>query len=221
MRKLLFALCLFADIALPQIVTSNGAVLLSNGHPVLTTAGVSGTLTLTPSTGATSVNITSVGTANWAVWGAAASVTPSDTMSGGSGTITLANPDTINSYGSSPRTISWTNGTPTGSGSLTAGVYDGTVGGTNWTITMPADTTLRTAYVYVEMFNATTTAFACSLSDASASPQSYTGFTAGASTVDGTVQISYKAASSAQTLTCTWKFSVGSGNIVVQGVAHT
>jgi hypothetical protein len=178
-----------------------------------------GTLTLTPSVSSATVNLTSVGAVDWASWNATTSLTPTNRKSGGGSTISVTDANAQGSYSNDARTITWSDGTPNGSGSETAGIYDSTTTGGGYAFVVTADTTARIAYFYLALFNATTTSFACSLSDSSASPQSYTGFTTGAVIEDGIVQVNYSANSTAQTLNCLWSFSVGSGSVNIQAVA--
>lgn len=166
-----------------------------------------GSLTLTPTISAAAVNLTTVGTIDWAMWGASGSVTPSNTKLGGGGLITLTNPDTVGSYGNDNRTISWSDGTPNGTGTLTAGIFDNT-GVNPFTITFPADPTSRRAFVYLAYFQVTASLLSASLSDSSASPQSTTIFT-NAALGDGVAQIDYAANSPGQSLICTWIASAG------------
>ena len=177
-----------------------------------------GTLVLTPSTSGVTVNLTAVGTLDWVEW-STNSLTPLNHMSGGAGGISVTNIGTINSYSNDPRTITWFNGTPNANGSETSGIYN--AANVQFSFSVPTDTIARVAYFYLSLFQATTTSFACSLSDASASPQSYGGFTAGGTVVDVIVQVNYSANSASQTMTCTWNYSAGSGSVNVQAVAVT
>lgn len=171
-------------------------------------AAQAGTLVLTPSISTTAVNLTTVGTTDWAEWAVSGTVAPTNTKSGGGAVIGLTNPDTIGSYSNDNRTISWTDGTPNASGSGTLGIFDNS-GTSPFTITFPASTTPQRAFVYLAYFQVTASTFSCSLSDSSASPQSTAIFTNGAALGDGVAQIDYTANSSAQTLTCTWIATAG------------
>ena len=85
-----------------------------------------GTLTLTPSVSAATVNLTTVGTVDWASWNATNSLTPTNRKSGGGSTISVTDVNTQGSYSNDLRTITWSDGTPNGTGSETAGIYDST-----------------------------------------------------------------------------------------------
>lgn len=176
-----------------------------------------GLLILSPSVSGATVNLTAVGSTDWAVWNANGVVSPSSTKSGGGSTISLSTADTLGSYTNDPRTITWSNGTPTGSGSETGGNFDSATGGL--TFSLPASTVVQRAYLYLGGFNATTTSLVASLSDGSAATQTYLGFTAGATSQDYVVAIDYQANSSGQTLSVVWKFLTGSGNVTFQAVA--
>lgn len=176
-----------------------------------------GLLILSPSVSGATVNLTAVGSTDWAVWNANGVVSPSSTKSGGGSTISLSTADTIGSYTNDPRTITWSDGTPTGSGSETGGNFDSATGGL--TFSLPASTVVQRAYLYLGGFNATTTSLVASLSDGSAATQTYLGFTAGATSQDYVVAIDYQANSSGQTLSVVWKFLTGSGNVTFQAVA--
>ncbi len=176
-----------------------------------------GLLVLIPSVNGATVNLTAVGSTDWAVWNANGVVAPSSTKSGGGSTIAVATADAVGSYTNDPRTITWSNGTPNGSGSETGGNFDSATGGL--TFTFPASTVAQTAYLYLGGFNATTTSLVASLSDGSAATQTYTGFTAGATSLDYVVAIQYQANSGSQTLSVVWKFLTGSGNVTWQAAA--
>jgi hypothetical protein len=178
-----------------------------------------GTLILTPTVSAATVPLTTQGTVDWASWNATNSLTPTNSKSGGGATISVTDVNAQGSYSNDPRTITWSDGTPNGTGSETAGIYDSTAGSGGYIFTLPASTTPMIAYLYLAMFNASSTTLIASLSDSSASTQTYNGFTAGASVVDVVMQINYSANSGSQTLSVTWEMVTGSGSVNVQAVA--
>jgi hypothetical protein len=116
-------------------------------------------------------DLTSLGTSDWVIYGSA-SVTPNESMSGGSGigalsfTDTLTNPQGLGSTstGRDPN-YSWTNGTSTpsssGSGSnITTHVSDPAVGnggsasiGHTFSLTVDADTSLSQLYIWMGATN--------------------------------------------------------------------
>lgn len=161
-------------------------------------------LTLTVTKTSAAVNLTSLGAANWVAW-FSGSTTPSQSKSGGSGSITasIIGGGSPSYYSGDPRTISWTDGTPTTSGSSDEGTFNSNFNvGAGFDVVFPADTTTKTAYLYVGYFDANAKITA-TLSDASAGPSSDTTTLGGTinTSFNGVVQVDYSAASAGQTLT--------------------
>lgn len=132
--------------------------------------------------------------------------------------------DNVNqSSGGSALTLSWTDGTPTSSGSDTAYVW-ATSGGNfpqNFAFTLPAGTGTHTAYVYVNQFQCSTATFTAALSDSSSAPYTDTSLSSVSALNFGRYKVVYNAASNSQTLNVTWACSAGSASsiLMMQGVA--
>lgn len=164
----------------------------------------------------TTLNITAQGYTDYALWnlgsGSGTTVAPTIRKSGGGSLIgsmtrTVA---TLDGFTALLRATSWSDGTPTASGSNTNGLYNTlnsggtTTNGADCSFTVPADTTTRECYFYIGAFASNVT-LTCTLSDGSAGPTSDTsmvnGSTDGADTSDGVFKITYSAGSAGQTLT--------------------
>ncbi len=187
-----------------------------------------GSLTKTAATTSTAaVNLTTEGTLGWANWEAAvASWAVSQTMSGGL-TISAAGTGGAGgaSYGGDARTISWTNGTPTGSGSSSNGRYTSGGAPNGVTITVPASTTAYKVRLHTGVYSGIATITA-SLSDASAGSvaDSTTFDSVSASTFfPGYIEFDYQANSAAQTLSVAFVLTTdyGGGNVAMMGVTIT
>jgi hypothetical protein len=173
---------------------------------VVSISAHAGTLVLTPTITTAAVNLTTVGTTDWAKYNVTQggpTIVPSNIKLTGGGLITMTNPDGVGEYSNDNRTISWTDGNNNTTGSETTGVFDNT-GANPFTITVPASTTPQTLFVYLAYFDMQASTFSCSLSDSSASPQSTSIFIVNSVLGDGVARIDYAANSSGQTLTCTW-----------------
>ncbi len=151
------------------------------------------------------VDLTALAGQDWACWdGSSASYTPQQRKSGGGSLISGAvfGSGTASLYPSSGRTFSWTNGAPTASGSSSGGDYNSNNSGTGngMVVTMPADTNVRTARFYGHYYDSDVRITA-SLSDASVGNQTSDALTGSAFTSEfWYVEVSYAAASAAQTL---------------------
>lgn len=174
-------------------------------------SGGTGSLALLVTVSSTTVNLTSLGGTDYAVY-SAGGATPDTRKSGGGSIITATCAGAPSPYGSDPRTISWADGTPTASGSSTNGTYYGAFGSTyGWTVTFPADTTTRTANIYCGVYQDTMKVLA-SLSDSSAAPGTdTTTLTDLSAHTAGVISVTYKAASSGQTLTIQFGETIGTG----------
>ena len=159
------------------------------------------------------VNLTTVGTSDWIHWSG-----PQRKATGGSqiSNYTLVHGGTAATYGNDPRTLSWSDGTPTTSGSNPNGVYMPGIGN-GFQITVPADTTTRTATIYVGGW-LSSGQLTATLSDGSAS--AYTSpVLSGSGQYDGAYSLTYTAGATGQHLTATWTQTAGGGNVTLQGVA--
>jgi hypothetical protein len=189
-------------------VTTPASFSLTN-TPV-TTGG--GSLRGSGTSATTAVNLTTEGSLDWVHWGDT-SLNRKAGVTAQLSTYTKVGTGTAEPYNNDPRTLSWTDGTPTGiSSNNRDGLYiNGT--GQGFSFTAPADTTQRTLVVHVGGYNSGGTLTAL-LSDGSAA--SFTDTTAAASgQYDRNYTLIYSAASAGQTLTVTWKMSSGSGNVTL------
>lgn len=180
-------------------------------------------LTMNVSLSSSAVNLTTVGLVDWVDWNNSSTAT--DWKSGGGHTIpdpTLYVGGGFGTYTNDARTISWTDGTNTGTSSNTAGCYNNGVVGTGLQLVFTADTTVRTVYIYPAVYNMTSAAHVtATLSDASAGPASdTTTLVSAASTLaDGVIQLIYSAASGGQTLTVVWTSQTSGGTTNLQAAA--
>jgi hypothetical protein len=158
-------------------------------------------LTLTTTTlGNGNVDLTSEGTVDWAHWGLDNTNSFDDKATGGTAISNLA-ASPAGSFGGSPFTASWSDGTPHMDESQTSsGVLENQ--GSTMTITAPADTTLRTLRVYVGV-QGSSAQLDVSLSDDSATAATAT--LTSDQTLNVCYEIVYRAASSGQTVTVSWK----------------
>ncbi len=167
------------------------------------------------------VNLTSLGTSDWACWGYSSDSSFDDDASGGSQISTLINIGPIYSYRYSGNSIQygWSNGTPDSSVSSTdTGLYIPRAGN-GYSFTAPADTTTRVLRVYMGAYqsNATVTA---TLSDGSASTYSSTALNdPNGTSTNGYFDFTYSAASSGQTLTVKSTGNSNNGNVTIQAAA--
>lgn len=159
-------------------------------------------LTLSLTSSSSAVDLSALGVDNWAEW-EGGSYTPSNTKSGGAGTIsaTYYVTDQTNTATGLPVTISWTGGTPVASGSSTSGLLNEGGWGQGYSVTFDADTSTREARIFFGGFDSETN-ISCHLSDASATVDDQT--LAGVSNGFGSgyAVVTYSAASAGQTLTC-------------------
>jgi hypothetical protein len=135
------------------------------------------------------------------------SFTATNKRSGGGATLTATitgggGPNTVGDG----RTVSWSNGTPTASGSSTTAVYNSSfASGAGVIYTFPASTSVRTAWLVVGPYNTSTCRVQASLSDGSATAinDTTTMVGPGGTTNPGVLIFSYSANSAGQTLTIT------------------
>lgn len=194
-------------ITAPGVTTSYTASFIASGTPIITPS-ITGTVT----TASTAVNLTTTGTSDWAHW-----YGYDHKAAGGSqiSRYTVVGVGTVSNYANDLRTMSWSDGTPTISGSNKNGIYiSGT--GKGFSFTAPADTTTRTLNVYAGGWKSGGKLTA-HLSDGSAPdyintvPQSATG------QYNGNWTITYTAASSGQHITVSWVQNSGTGNVTLNG----
>jgi len=185
------------------------------------------------------VNLTSVGDADWAVWGYASSGTstslsPDESMSGGSGISDLTDidpgtDDALRGLGQYHinHTFNWSNGTSTPSATgAYAGLQHNVAAtyqtGDGFSFTVPADTTKRRLIVYTAVHYAVGELTA-TLSDGSAAALTLVHDAKDGVNSPSRFVIDYAAASDGQTLTITfvstWNSKDGCGNVQIYAVA--
>lgn len=186
-----------------------------------------GQLTQTVTISGATVALTTVGAVDWSDFGGT-STTATDWKSGAGNTIPtpslIGAGSSTGGYTNDPRSIGWTDGTfvPTNAGS-TNGIFNaGGNSGNGFQLVLPADTNVRTVWIYLGGFDiATAATVTCSLSDGSAASQTdnttLTG--SGGTSVDGVVKLVYQANSSAQSLTLQWFINANTGNVTLQAAA--
>lgn len=186
---------------------------------------VAGTLTQNTATVSLTIALT-----DYAIWNGSWAATA--VRSGGGATITNPIPTAgafSMTYTSDPRTVTWTGGSISATGSMNNGIWvSGVVGGSystgaGYSLTFPADTTPRNAVLYFGIFSCTTWITA-TLSDGSAPPLTLTSTAVAASvTSPHVVDFTYAANSPGQTLTIKVTMQVNSGdpfaNVALQAAA--
>jgi hypothetical protein len=213
-------------VTVNAIATASG-VAQSNVGTATYSIGVgggtlSGTGTAVKATSA--VNLTTLGTSDWAHWGQS-SATAFDHKSAGGSQIsneTVVGSGTVGQFTDSIQQTTWTDGTPTASATSSPnGIY---ITGVNngFSFTVPADTTKRTLTVYVGGYKSGGKLTA-HLSDFSTGDYTDSSMSGTATGTDGShfygyYTLSYAAASTGQSLTVTWSMAsdAGSGNITMQ-----
>jgi hypothetical protein len=189
---------------LTAVATDNeGAMTTSDPINVTALATTGGTLSgdvFSPPSNHT-VNLTTEGTLDWGHWGLNG---PANFDHKSGVTQQISNMTRIGTNGTgyflgSPTTSTWTDGTPTASGSTEGGIVTGELG-SGYEITVPADTNVKTLRLYVGTWIGQGRMEAA-LSDGSAPVYVDTSLNScGLATFDGTYTIQFKAASAGQTL---------------------
>jgi hypothetical protein len=183
-----------------------------------TAAATPGSPSLSGSSATTSgpINLTTLGTADWAHWGltATASFDHKTGITSQIPTYTLTVGGTVGRAVLYTNNYVWSDGTPTGSGSTPTGVYIGGVGHGSQLV-LPADNvTARTLKLYVGL-NKVLGKLTATLSDGSAAP-----FTDAVDNPTGTTYrtyaLTYRAASPGQTLTVAWSLQTDHGGGSIQ-----
>ncbi|MBA3936440.1 MAG: immunoglobulin domain-containing protein [Planctomycetes bacterium] len=175
----------------------------------------------------TAVNLTAVGTIDWAHWGAGSGVSPwFDHKASGGGQISQIAAINNGPFGNDANSLmvcSWSDGSPTASATGTTSDIRMINTGDGVTITVPADTSPKTLRIYVTVYNAGGT-FSAHLSDGSA-PDYADGsfFSTGGSSAACYVLV-YSAATGGQTLSVSWRMggqlgSWGSANLHAAALA--
>ena len=174
-----------------------------------------GALTGSGTSASTASSLTTEGPADWVHWGDA-SLNRKAGVTAQISTYSVVGSGGVHSYGNDPRALSWSDGTPTATGSNSNGLYiSGAKNG--FSFTAPADTTTRVLTVHVGGWNSSGTLTA-HLSDGSAA-DFVDSTTAASGQYDRNYTLTYNAASAGQTLTISWVMAAGAGNVTLNGAA--
>ena len=175
------------------------SAILCTGYPSAKGATLEGSSALVPD--GSNINLTVEGTADWAHWGlnGADSFNHKEGVVAQISTFTLLGTNSVEPYYAKAHHYTWTDGTPTvtstnNSGVLVRGLTNG------FELTLPADTALKRARVYVGV-NAAEGQFEATLSDASVPSYVDTSLVHDTQRLDGVYALSYAAASPEQFLT--------------------
>ena len=200
---------------------ANGKVYLGTFDKVLNVYGVfpvttGGTLTGSGNSNTGAVDLTGEGAADWVHWGETTLIR----KTGVAAQISTYSPigtTTVGVYGNDPRSLNWSDGTPTASGTNNKrGVFiSGLQSG--YYITLPADITTRTLTLHVGGWNSGA-ALNVHLSDGSA-PDFVDTVAPVSGQYDRNYTLTYSAASAGQVLMVTWTMVSGAGNVTLSGAA--
>jgi hypothetical protein len=165
--------------------------------------------------GSAGTSLTSGGTSDWAKW-------PNyiHKATGGAqiSNFTKLGASSVQNYTNDPRPVSWTDGTPTTTGTNdTTGVYIAGIGN-GLQISVPADTKTRTLLIYVGGW-LSGGKFMAHLSDGSAADFVNTSFSSTTGQYDAVYTLTYHAATSGQQLVVQWTQASGTGNVTLQAAA--
>lgn len=164
-------------------------------------------------------NLTTTGTTDWIQWNQSVVERKS---TGGSqiSTYTVVGGGTPVNQTTAYITVSWSDGTPDASGSVTTGLLNArSANNQGFSFTCPASTTSHTCIGYLPYHIGAAT-FVAHLSDSSAADFTYHAPNTGGN-VPEVFTCSYKAASAAQTVTYTWTSDTfGSQGVIIQGAAY-
>jgi hypothetical protein len=181
-----------------------------SGTGSLTGSGVAGN--------GNTVDLTAEGTDDWAHWGYSGTAIDHKSVSGSAvNHITETHVGSPLQYANNTNGYSWSDGTPTASAVANkTGIYIVGVGN-SFTISAPADTTLRTLKLYIGGWSSTATLIA-HLSDTSAADYVDSSFSNLSDSYYAVYTLTYKARSAGQTLTARWQVASGSGgpNVTLQ-----
>jgi hypothetical protein len=178
-------------------------------------AATGGSLAGSGDSSTNAVNLTGEGGADWIHWGDSA-LNRKAGVSPQLGTYAVVGSRSATVYGNDLRTMSWSDGTPSGSSTNRTGLYISGVGN-GFSFAAPADSSSRTLAIHVGGWNSAGTLTA-HLSDGSAADFVNTTPTASGQ-YDRNYLLTYQAASAGQTIRVTWTVAAGSGNVTVNGAA--
>jgi hypothetical protein len=176
-------------------------VTLDSATLFAASGGGPGTVSGSFATPASSINLTTEGTSDWAHWGFGSS-TAFNHKSGvlsEIGNVTKLGGSSVFWLNDNPTSFSWTGGTPTASATNTqSGIFTPGIG-TGFQFNVPADTDEKTLKIYTGLWRATGRLEAA-LSDGSAPPYVDTTLTNASGTSNGVYTITFKAAGPGQSL---------------------
>lgn len=196
------------------VATASGVAAGANFN-LTNTAASSGGLAGSFTTVSTAVNLTAEGVTDWVHWGDA-SLNRKAGVTARLSDYTAVGTSNIAQYGNDPRSLSWTDGTPTASDpNNTNGLFTGAVG-SSFTFTAPADTTQRTLIIHVGGW-ASSGKLTAHLSDGSDADFTDTTAPTG-NQFDRNYTLVYSAGSPGKTLTITWTL-VSGANVTLNGAA--
>ncbi|MCW5632879.1 MAG: putative Ig domain-containing protein [Rubrivivax sp.] len=178
-----------------------------------------GALTVAASGAVTVLNLTTLGTADWAHWGDPGVTGPVRKAGGGNliGDYTLAAAGPVVAYDDDMRGMTWTDGTPVAASTNNLnGLYiDGM--GNGYVLTLPASPASRTATIAVGGWASGGT-LRLTLSDGSAAEYVDVTPTAPEQYVR-TYTVTYNSSAAAATLSVRWTMTSGTGNVTLNAVA--
>lgn len=185
-----------------QVAATNalGSSPWSNETNATTISNGGGSLSGSVAIAAASYNLTTLGTSDWAHWNG----TYIHKSSGGAqiSNVTPIGGGTYGTFHDASRSITWTDGTPTGSGSNDPNyIWCNSAANSGWSFTVPASTASRTLHVICGGASGATMKITAHLSDGSAADYVDIESSAGIFTEEYT--FTYAAASASQTLTIT------------------
>lgn len=202
-----------------QAQTFNDA-LRANRRPYGIAAVSGGGLAGSASSAPGSVNLTSTGSADWVHWGHTNPASVNRKAGGGAAI------GALNAFGGTPArfqapqnarvSYAWSDGTPLGSATTTAGLYLSNVG-SGYSFTAPASPTARTLTLYLGGWRASGE-LEVRLSDDSAAPYRVT-LQNSNGVFDRVVTVAYSAASSGQAVEVRYTMTGGPGNVTLSAAA--
>ena len=202
-------------------VVANGRVYVATSINAVQVYGLlpassGGSITGSGSSSGSNFSLTTEGTADWIHWGDSA-LNRKASVPAQLSTYKVVGSGAAQTYGNDPRPLSWTDGTPTATGTNnTNGVFINS-SGNGFSFTAPADMNSRTITVHVGGWNSGGT-LTVHVSDGSA-PDFVDTTTPVNGAYDRNYTLAYNAASSGQTITVSWVMTGGTGNVTLNGAA--
>jgi len=188
-----------------QVRDTSGRYVAAGSIGSFTVVIVNGSLTGSQGTAASSYNLTTLGTSDWAHWGTGNVASNFDHNATGNSQISNVTELGSGSYGawSDPsRDVSWTDGSPlTSDSGDDSYIWASNALGAGYSFTVPASTTAQTLYVYAGGYSSGATLTA-HLSDGSSAD--YVATVSGSGIYTTLFTITFNAASAGQTLTISY-----------------